>query len=59
MHTTATLHVHPTCASNRQLIEQLQTTTGCTVIVHHGKPKLVARRYTPAPFDPNDGGRAA
>lgn len=55
---TATLHVHPTCASNRNLIERMQATTGMLVVISNGKPKLQART-TPAPFDPNDGGRAA
>jgi hypothetical protein len=59
MHTTATLHVHPACSSNRKLIEQLQLNTNCLVIIHRGKPRLVANRARPAPFDPNDGGRAA
>lgn len=59
MHTTATLHVHPTCASNRQLIEQLQATTGCLVILHNQKPRLVTHNNRPAPFDPNNGGHAA
>ena len=59
MYTTATLHVHPACVSNPKLIEQLQTTTGCLVILHNKKPKLVAKSYQPAPFDPNGGGHAA
>jgi len=59
MHTTATLHVHPACASNRRLIEQLQATTGCLVILHNQKPRLVPNSYRPAPIDPNNGGRAA
>lgn len=57
---TATLHVHPACASNRRLIEALQATTGMLVIINGGKPKLQVRQPAqPAPFDPNDGGRAA
>ena len=59
MHTTATLHVHPTCAGNRRLIEQLQITTGYLVIIHNHKPMLVPNSNRPAPFDPNNGGRAA
>jgi len=59
MHTTATVHVHPACATNRKRIEQLEATSGCLVIIHHGKPRLVPQRAAPAPFDPNDGGRAA
>lgn len=59
MHTIATLHVHPACASNRRLIEQLQATTGCLVILRNSKPRLVPHSYRPAPFDPNNGGHAA
>lgn len=59
MHTTATLHVHPACSSNRKLIEQLELNTNCQVIIHHGKPRLVTNRARLTPFDPNDGGRAA
>lgn len=60
MHTTATLHVHPACASNRHLIEALQASTGMLVIITGGKPKLKASKPAqPAPLDPNDGGRAA
>lgn len=60
MHTTATLHVHPTCASNRQLIERLQAATGRLAVVNGGKPRLSERKAPlPAPFDPNDGGFAA
>lgn len=55
---SATLHVHPACASNRKLIEHLQAETGLLVIISGGRPKL-QRRPAPAPFDPNDGGRAA
>lgn len=59
MHTTATLHVHPACASNRRLIEQLQATTGCLVILRNHKPQLVPQSNRPAAFDPNNGGHAA
>ena len=59
MHTTATLHVHPTCASNRRLIEQLQTTTGCLVILHNHKPRMIQPSSRPVTFDPNNGGNAA
>lgn len=55
---TATLHVHPACASNRHLIERLQAQTGLLVVINGGKPKLQPRT-APTPFDPNDGGRAA
>lgn len=56
---TATVHVHPACASNPKLIEQLQASSGCIVILHNKKPKLVAKSQLPTPFDPDDGGRAA
>ena len=59
MRTTTTLHVHPTCVSNRRLIEQLQATTGGLVILHNHKPRLVTHSNHPAPFDPNNGGHAA
>lgn len=59
MHTTATLYVHPACASNRGLIEQLQATTGCLVILHNHKPRLVPHSNRPAPAGPNNGGHAA
>lgn len=59
MHTTTTLHVHPTCVSNRRLIEQLQATTGCLVILHNHKPLLIPHSNRTAPFDPNNGGHAA
>lgn len=59
MRTTATLHVHPACVSNRKLIEQLQLATGCLVVIHNSKPKLVAKSCQPSPIDPNDGGQAA
>lgn len=55
---SATLHVHPACSSNRRLIERLQAETGLLVVINGGKPKLQPRTV-PAPFDPNDGGRAA
>lgn len=58
MHTTATLHVHPTCASNRSLIEHLQAATGMLVVISNGKPKL--KKPTPAPTPSNPwGGDAA
>ena len=55
---SATLHVHPACSSNRRLVERLQAETGLLVVINGGKPKLQPRT-APAPFDPNDGGRAA
>ncbi|MDF2641028.1 MAG: hypothetical protein K0R45_300 [Pseudomonas sp.] len=59
MRTTASLHIHPACVSNRKLIEQLQLATGCLVVIHNSKPKLVAKPYPHSPIDPNGGGRAA
>ena len=60
MATTATLHVHPTCASNRRLIEQLQATTGCLVVITGGKAKLQNRPAAPLPTPGNPwGGNAA
>lgn len=58
MHTTATLHVHPTVASPCRIFEirRLAQDCGCTFIV--SKPKL-KRRTAPTPFDPNGGGYAA
>ena len=56
MHTTATLHVHPTCVQKRHLIEQLQLTTGCSVILYDGKPRLVPQHHRPTrPFGSNGG----
>ena len=43
MPTTATLHVHPACASSRRLIEQLQTETQRLVVILGGQPRLVSR----------------
>ncbi|ASL27371.1 hypothetical protein [Azotobacter chroococcum] len=40
---TATLHVHPACASNRRLIEQLQADTKRLVVIRGGKAELVRR----------------
>jgi len=59
MHTTATLHVHPTCLHNRDLIEQLQFTTGCSVLLRDGIPQLVPQRHRPVPSGRSIGGRAA
>ncbi len=50
----------PACASNRQLIERLQTTTGHLIVVSGGKPRLSERKAPQlTPFDPSDGGFAA
>lgn len=57
--TTATLHVHPTCASNRNLIERLQAATGMLVVISGGKPKLQASTKTPTTPSNPWGGDAA
>ena len=44
---------------NSLIIKQLEDSSGCLVIIHHGTPRLVPQRATPTPVDPNDGGRAA
>lgn len=60
MHTTATLHVHPACASNRRLIEQIQADTQRLVVIHGGKPKLVGRAQGATPTSNHPfGGDAA
>lgn len=58
MHTTATLHVHPTAANPSRIFEirRLAHELGCTFIA--SKPKL-KERNAPCPFDPNGGGHAA
>lgn len=55
--TTTTLHVLPTCPPSRIFeVRHLAVIHGCTFTP--SKPKLKAST-APAPFDPNDGGRAA
>ncbi len=58
MHTTATLHVHPTADEPFRILEvrRIARICGCTFIPSKTKPQV---RTTPASFDPNDGGRAA
>lgn len=58
MHTTATLHVHPAAADPLRIFEirRLARDSGCAYVATKTKPK---NRCTPAPVDPNDGGRAA
>jgi len=41
------------------MIEQLQLSTGCLVVIHNCKPKLVAKSCKTSPVDPNGGGHAA
>ncbi len=56
MHTTASLHVHPTAATPLRIFEirRLAQELGCVFVA--SKPK---ERITPAPFGPNGGGNAA
>jgi len=55
MHTTATLHVHPTAATPFHTFEirRLAREAGCEFVA--SKPK----QPRPAPFGPNGGGHAA
>ncbi|TBW07880.1 hypothetical protein E0E52_10510 [Azotobacter chroococcum] len=54
---TATLHVHPACASNRRLIEQLQADTKRLVVILGGKAELVRRAaVATAPSSDHTGG---
>lgn len=58
MHTTATLHVHPTADEPFHIFEvrRIARNCGCTFIPSKSKPQA---RTAPGPFHPNDGGRAA
>lgn len=58
MHTTTTLHVHPTAAKPSRIFEirRLAQESGCTFIA--SRPKL-EQRTAPTPFDPKGGGHAA
>lgn len=58
MHSIATLHIHPKVTDPLRVFEirHLAIVAGCTFIT--SKPKRPIRAL-PAPFDPNDGGRAA
>jgi hypothetical protein len=58
MHTTATLHVHPTAADPFRIFEirRLARECGCAFIATKAKLKT---RAALAPFDPNRGGHAA
>lgn len=58
MHTTATLHVHPSAAEPSRIFEirRLARESGCSFVT--SKPKQQART-APTPFDPNGGGHAA
>ena len=54
---TATLHVLPTCPPSRIFeVRRLAVIHGCAFATAKRKSAVTA---TPAPFDPNDGGRAA
>lgn len=53
----ATLHVLPTCPPSRIFeVRRLAVIHGCAFAINKPKPKA---SNAPAPFDPNDGGRAA
>ncbi len=55
---TATLHVLPACDSIRVFeVRRLAIIHGCAFAGR--KPSKPKQRPAPAPFDPNDGGRAA
>ncbi len=57
MQTATTLHVFPTCQPSRIFeVRRLAMIHGCAFATT--KPKATAST-TPAPIDPNDGGRAA
>jgi hypothetical protein len=58
MHTTATLHVHPTADEPFRILEVRRIARNCGCMFIPSKSKTQART-TPAPFDPNNGGRAA
>lgn len=57
-HTTATLHVHPACTSNRHLIERLQAETGHLVVIHGGKARLTSTTPRTLPSKPWGGDAA-
>lgn len=59
MHTTATLHVHPACASNPRTVAAIQAATGCLAVISGRIVTLHARRVSPVPTRPFDGGSAA
>ncbi|MNV93958.1 hypothetical protein D3C71_1887020 [compost metagenome] len=58
MHTTATLHVHPTAVNPLRIFEirRLAREYGCSFVITKPKPKA---HSAPSPFDPNGGGQAA
>jgi hypothetical protein len=58
MHTTATLHVHPTADEPFRILEVRRIARNCGCMFIPSKSKTQART-TPAPLNPNDGGRAA
>lgn len=55
MHTTATLHVHPACASSPRTVAAIQAATGCLAVISGRTITLHARRQPPAPIRPFDG----
>lgn len=58
MHTTATLHVHPTAADPFRIFEIRRLARECGSAFVATKAKLNTRA-APAPIDPNSGGHAA
>lgn len=58
MHTTATLHVHPACASNPRTVAAIQAATGCLAVISGRTVTLHARRMSPAPIRPFGGDAA-
>ncbi|SDJ60351.1 hypothetical protein [Pseudomonas indica] len=55
---TATLHAHPACDIDRIFkLRRAAEMAGVRYIPR--KPRLISSKPQPAPFDPNDGGRAA
>jgi len=58
MHTTASLHVHPTVTDLNRIfkVRRLARDLGCAFFPCKPKPNA---RNASTPFNPNDGGRAA
>lgn len=58
MSTTATLHVHPACASNPRTIAAIQAATGYQAAISSRIVTLHSRRVPPAPTRPFGGDAA-
>ena len=58
MHTTATLHVHPACASSPRTVAAIQAATGCLAVISGRIITLHARRAQSAPIRPFGGDAA-